>query len=256
VTRRGPGPRGVALVSGGSGAIGEAICRSLHDDGWAVAIGYVSRERAGALAASLHTDDVPSWPVPLDMRDSGSIRAGIAGLLADAGRVDAAVYNGGLSRTAPFVETTEEDWAAEIAVNYLGPVLATHLLLPAMLENERGSFVGITSEAAKLGDAAHAPYAAVKAALHAFFQTIVREYGRQGILANSVAPGPIDTPMLRYTFSSPEQAERAIGKLRRLVPVGRLGTPDEVAEAVRFLVSESSFVAGQQISVGGGVSMH
>jgi len=255
VTRRGAGPRGVALVSGGSGAIGEAICRCLHDDGWAVAIGYVSRERAEALASSLHTEEVPSWPVPLNMRDSGSIRSGTAGLLADAGRVDAVVYNGGLSRTAPFVETTEEDWAAEIAINYLGPVLTTHLLLPAMLENKGGSFVGITSEAAKLGDAAHAPYAAVKAALHAFFQTIVREYGRQGILANSVAPGPIDTPMLRYTFNTPEQAEHAIGKLRRLVPAGRLGTPDEVAEAVRFLVSESSFVAGQQISVGGGVSM-
>jgi 2-hydroxycyclohexanecarboxyl-CoA dehydrogenase len=255
VTRRGAGPRGLALVSGGSGAIGEAICRRLHDDGWAVAIGYVSRERAGALAASLHTDEAPSWPVPLDMRDPGSVRSGVAGLLADAGRVDAAVYNGGLSRTAPFVETTEEDWAAEVAVNYLGPVLATRLLLPAMLDNKGGSFVGVTSEAAKLGDAGHAPYAAVKAALHAFFQTIVREYGRLGIVANSVAPGPIDTPMLRYTFASPEQAEHVIGKLRRLVPVGRLGEPREVAEAVLFLISDNSFAAGQQISVGGGVSM-
>jgi 2-hydroxycyclohexanecarboxyl-CoA dehydrogenase len=245
----------VALVSGGSGAIGAAICRRLHDDGWAVAIGYVSRERAAALAASLHTEQAPSWPVSLDMRDPASIRAGVASLLADAGRVDAAVYNGGLSRTAPFVDTTEEDWAAEVAVNYLGPVLATRLLLPVMLENRGGTFVGITSEAAKVGDAGHAPYAAVKAALHAFFQTIVREYGRRGILANSVAPGPIDTPMLRYTFASPEQAERAIGKLRRLVPAGRLGEPAEVAEAVRFLVSDNSFAAGQHISVGGGVSM-
>ena len=256
MTRRGAGPRGVALVSGGSGAIGEAICRRLHDDGWAVAIGYVSRERAAVLAAALHTEEAPSWPVPLDMRDSESVRSGVAALLADAGRVDAAVYNGGLSRTAAFVDTTEEDWAAEVAVNYLGPVLATHLLLPAMLENKGGSFVGITSEAAKTGDAGHAPYAAVKAALHAFFRTIVREYGRRGILANSVAPGPIDTPMLRYTFGSEEQATRVIGKMRHLVPVGRLGEPGEVAEAVRFLVSETSFTAGQQISVGGGVSMH
>ena len=83
----------------------------------------------------------------------------------------------------------------------------------------------------------------------------MREYGRRGILANSVAPGPIDTSMLRYTFASPEQAEHVIGKLRRLVPVGRLGEPGEVAEAVRFLISDSSFVAGQQLSVGGGVSM-
>jgi 2-hydroxycyclohexanecarboxyl-CoA dehydrogenase len=256
VTRRDAGPRGVALVSGGSGAIGEAICRGLHEDGWAVVIGYVSRGRAETLAASLHTEDVPSWPVPLDMSDPESVRSGIGEILADVGRVDAAVYNGGLSRTASFLETTEADWAAEATVNYLGPVLATRLLLPAMLENKGGSFVGITSEAAKLGDAGHAPYSAVKGALHAFFRTIVREYGRQGILANSVAPGPIDTPMLRYTFDSPGQAEHVIGKLRRLVPVGRLGEPGEVAAAVRFLISENKFAAGQHLSVGGGVSMH
>jgi 2-hydroxycyclohexanecarboxyl-CoA dehydrogenase len=256
MSHRGPGPRGVVLVSGGSGAIGEAICRRLHDDGWAVVIGYVTRERAEALASELHTGEVPSWAIPLDMRDPASIRTGITSLLAEVGHVDAAVYNGGLSRTAPFLETTEDDWAAEVAVNYLGPVLATRLLLPAMLEHGRGSFVGITSEAAKLGDIGHAPYTAVKGALHAFFCTIAREYGRRGILANSVAPGPIDTPMLRYTFASAEQADRVIEKLRRLVPVGRLGEADEVAAAVRFLVSDSTFVAGQHISVGGGVSMN
>lgn len=255
MTAHHPGPRGVALVSGGSGAIGAAITRQLHADGWAVAIGYVSRERAEALAVELHTDQAPVWALALDMADPASVRAGVASLLDEVGVVDAVVFNGGLSRTAPFLETTEQDWAAEVAVNYLGPVLATHLLLPAMLERRRGNFVAITSEAAKLGDSGHAPYAAVKAALHGFFRTIVREYGRKGIIANSVAPGPIDTPMLRYTFTSDEQAERVIDKLRKLVPVGRLGQADEVAAAVRFLVSDTSFVAGQHVSVGGGVSM-
>jgi 2-hydroxycyclohexanecarboxyl-CoA dehydrogenase len=255
MSTRSAGPRGVALVSGGSGAIGEAICRQLHDDGWAVAIGYVTRDRAEALAAQLHTDDVPSWAVPLDMSDLAAVRDGIGQLLDDVGRVDAAVYNGGLSRTAPFVDTTEEDWAAEVAVNFLGPVQVTKLLLPGMIEAGRGTFVGITSEAAKVGDAGHAPYSAVKAALHSFFKTLVREYGRLGILASSVAPGPIDTPMLRYTFESGEHAEKVIERLRKLVPVGRLGESDEVAAAVRFLVSDNTFVAGEHISVGGGVTM-
>jgi 2-hydroxycyclohexanecarboxyl-CoA dehydrogenase len=256
MTRRGAGPRGVALVSGGSGAIGEAICRGLHDDGWAVVIGYVSRDRAEALAAELHSDEAPSWAVPMDMADLDSVRAGVTGLLDEVGVVGTAVYNGGLSRSALFLDTTEQDWADEIAVNYLGPVLATKLLLPAMLEQGRGSFVGITSDAAKVGDIAHAPYAAVKAALHSFFRTIVREYGRKGITANSVAPGPIDTPMLRYTFATDEEAERAIEKLRRLVPVGRLGTTTEVAAAVRYFVTDNSFAAGQHLSVGGGVTMN
>jgi 2-hydroxycyclohexanecarboxyl-CoA dehydrogenase len=116
--------------------------------------------------------------------------------------------------------------------------------------------VGITSEAAKVGDIRNAPYAATKAALSSFLKTIVREYGRRGIRASCVAPGPIDTPMLRYTFGSDEVAEKAIAKLTRLVPVGRLGQPAEVAAAVRFLCSDGEFVAGEHLSAGGGVSMN
>jgi NAD(P)-dependent dehydrogenase (short-subunit alcohol dehydrogenase family) len=125
-----------------------------------------------------------------------------------------------------------------------------------MLEAGRGVFVGITSESAKVGDIGHAPYAATKAALNSFLKTIVREYGRAGIRASSVAPGPIDTAMLRYTFGSAQLAEQAIAKLVRLAPAGRLGRPDEVAAAVRFLCSDGEFVAGEHLSVGGGVSMN
>ena len=83
----------------------------------------------------------------------------------------------------------------------------------------------------------------------------MREYGRHGIRASCVAPGPIDTPMLRYSFDTPEEAEQAIDKLRALVPLKRLGLPEEVAAAVRFLCSDATFVAGEQLSVGGGVTM-
>jgi len=247
--------KGLALVSGGSGAIGGAICRQLHDDGWAVAIGYVSKARAEELAAALHRDDAPAIAVSLDMTEPDSIRSAVASLIERFGRIDAAVFNGGLSRAAQFVDTTEKDWRDELAINFLGPVLATKLCLPGMLEAGRGALVGITSEAAKVGDIGHAPYAATKAALPAFFKTIMREYGRQGIRASCVAPGPIDTPMLRYSFESPEHAEKAIAKLVKLVPLKRLGTADEVAAAVRFLCSDAEFVAGQHLSVGGGVAM-
>ena len=118
-----------------------------------------------------------------------------------------------------------------------------------------GAFVGITSDSAKVGDVGHAPYAAAKNGLASFFKTIVREYGRAGITASCVAPGPIDTPMLRGTFSSEAEAEVAIEKLRRLVPLRRLGTSEEVAAAVRFLCSDTDYVAGEHLSVGGGVTM-
>ena len=247
--------RGLALVSGGSGAIGAAICRHLHADGWAVAIGYVSRDRAEELARSLDAEDRPAVTVALDLADRTSISSGVAQLHERFGRVDAVVFNGGLSHSAPFVDTCEEDWWAEVAVNFVGPMLVTKLCLPAMLEAGHGVFIGITSEAAKVGDLAHAPYSAAKAALNAFFKTLVREYGRRGIRACSVAPGPIDTPMLRYSFDTIDEAEQAITKLRALVPLKRLGLPDEVAAAVRFLCSDGEFVAGEQLSVGGGIAM-
>jgi 2-hydroxycyclohexanecarboxyl-CoA dehydrogenase len=249
-------PRGLAVVTGGGGGIGEAICRALHEDGWTVAVGYVTRERAERLAADLNAEGEGAIAVPLDMTDRPGVRSTMGQLLDQFGRVDAVVFNGGAARGAYFLETTEQDWASEAAVNFLGPALVTQLSLPGMLEAGKGVFVGITSDSAKVGDIGHAPYAATKAALSSFLKTIVREYGRQGIRASCVAPGPIDTAMLRYTFDSDELAEKAIAKLRRLVPVGRLGQPSEVAAAVRFLCSDGEFVAGEHLSVGGGVTMN
>jgi 2-hydroxycyclohexanecarboxyl-CoA dehydrogenase len=246
----------LALVSGGSGAIGRAICEQLHDDGWIVAIGYVSQTRAEELAATLDTPDVPALAVPLNMSDPVSIRSGIDSLLDRFGRIDAAVFNGGIADTAPFVETTEDAWWAEVQVNMIGPMLATKLCLPGMIEAGRGVLIGISSDSAKVGDVGHAPYAAAKAGLTAFLKTIVREHGRHGVRASSVAPGPIDTPMLRGSFGTPEQAELMIDKLRRLVPLRRIGEPQEVAAAVRFLCSDGEYVAGEHLSVGGGVSMN
>ena len=153
------------------------------------------------------------------------------------------------------MQTTEDDWWAEAQVNMIGPMLATKLCLPGMIEAGRGVFIGITSDSAKLGDVGHAPYAAAKGGLASFLKTIVREHGRHGIRAVSVAPGPIDTPMLRSTFDTPEEAEVAIEKMRRLVPLRRIGRPEEVAAAVRFLCSDSEYIAGEHLSVGGGVSM-
>lgn len=247
--------RGLVLVSGGGGAIGSAICRGLHEEGWTVAIGYVTRNRAEELAASLNDDVAPALSIPLDMADSHSIHDGIDTLQRRFGMVDAVVFVGGLARTSRFVDTTDADWWAEIQVNFLGPMLVTKLCIPAMIEARRGTFVGITSEAAKFGDAGHASYSAAKAALNAFFKTVVREQGRYGVTASCVAPGPIDTPMMRYPYSSAEAAEEGIAKRSNLVPLKRMGTAEEVAAAVRFLCSDATFIAGEHLSVGGGVSM-
>ena len=249
------GPLGVALVSGGSGDIGAAICEALHADGWGVVIGYVSRDRAETLAAELATDDVPATAMPLDLTDSAQIRATMAELLAEEPQLGAVVLNAGWNESAPFLDTDEDHWRTTLKVNLMGPMLVTRLCLPGMVEAGAGTIVGITSEAAKTGDAANAVYSAAKAGLAALFRTLVREHGRHGIRANCVAPGPIDTRLLRDAFPDEETAQATIEKLIRLVPLRRLGQPHEVAAAVRYLVTEGTHVAGEHLSVGGGVVM-
>jgi 2-hydroxycyclohexanecarboxyl-CoA dehydrogenase len=197
-----------------------------------------------------------AFAVPLDMTKPDEIRASTQSLISDFGRIDAAVFNGGVARANYFIDSSEDDWFYEMQVNFFGPLLMTKLCLPGMISNGRGVFVGITSESAKVGDVGHAVYAASKAALSAFFKSMVREYGRKGITANAVAPGPIDTPMLRYTYGSEAAATEGIAKLIRQVPLARLGMTEEVAAAVRFLCSEAGFVAGEHLSVGGGVTMN
>ena len=249
------GPRGLALVSGGSGDIGAAICRALHADGWGLAIGYVSRQRAESLAAELSAQGPPAKAVPLDLTDRAQVRAGLGELLEAEGQVDALVLNAGWNQARSFLETGEQQWRTTLAVNLVGPMLAVQLCLPFMVRADGGAIVAITSEAARVGDAGNAVYSAAKAGLTSFLRTIVREHGRDGVRANAVAPGPIDTSLLHHAFEDPETADEAIAKLTRLVPQRRLGRPTEVAAAVRYLVSEGAHVTGQQIGVGGGVVM-
>ena len=249
------GPKGLALVSGGSGDIGAAICRALHADGWGLAIGYVSRQRAESLAAELAAEGPPAAAVPLDLTDRAQIRAGLGELLAAEDHVDALVLNAGWNQSRAFLDTDEPQWQTTLAVNLVGPMLAIQLCLPPMIRAGGGAIVAITSEAARVGDAGNAVYAAAKAAMTSFLRTIVREHGRDGVRANAVAPGPIDTSLLRHAFADDETADAAIAKLTRLVPLRRLGQPEEVAAAVRYLVSEGAHVTGQQFGVGGGVVM-
>lgn len=246
---------GLALVSGGSGDIGAAICRALHADGWGLAIGYVSRQRAESLAAELAAQGPPAEAVPLDLTDRAGIRASVGNLLDTEGRVDALVLNAGWNQARNFLDTDEPQWRTTLAVNLVGPMLAVQLCLAPMIRAGGGAIVAITSEAARVGDAGNAVYSAAKAGLTSFLRTIVREHGRDGIRANAVAPGPIDTSLLRHAFDDPAAADEAIAKLTRLVPLRRLGRPEEVAAAVRYLVSEGAHVTGQQLGVGGGVVM-
>jgi 2-hydroxycyclohexanecarboxyl-CoA dehydrogenase len=236
------GSRGLALVTGGSGTLGQAICRALFDDGWGLAVGYVNRRRATAFVESLPDGKGRAVAVPLDLGDRGGVKACAERLLAGNGVIDVVVFNGGVSSAAPFHRSAEDSWRSDVAVNFLGTVLLTEACLPAMV-------------AAKTGDARHASYSAAKAAQASYLTAVAQRVAGTGVTANSIAPGPVESPLLQGTFASAADADRALAAMLKAIPVGRLGAPGDIAEAVRFLVSTGASVSGLHLSVGGGITM-
>jgi 2-hydroxycyclohexanecarboxyl-CoA dehydrogenase len=143
-----------------------------------------------------------------------------------------------------------------VEINYLGYVRVTHAVLPGMLERSWGRIVNVASDAGRVGSSLEAVYAGAKGGVIAFTKTVAREAARAGVTANAVCPGPTDTPMLRGMAGEDESGRKLIDSLVRSVPMRRLGEPEDVAAAIRFLASDAAgFITGQTLSVSGGLTM-
>ena len=154
----------------------------------------------------------------------------------------------------PFVETTPEFWDTILAINLRGPLACTRAALRHMIKAEYGKIVTIASDAGRVGSTGEAVYSAAKGGLIAFTKTVAREVARHHINVNCVCPGPSDTPLFQKEFA--EKSPRLAESLKRVIPWGRLGVPDDVAPAVVFLASDdASFITGQTLSVSGGLTM-
>lgn len=232
-----------AFVTGGAKGIGAAIARRLAADGALVTIADLDIAAAQTLANSI-------WAraVQLDVADL----AQVAAALAEHGPVDILVNNAGVDQHAFFTRTTPEDWRRLIAINLESVFATTHAALPAMQAAGYGRIINIASEAGRLGSRGGAVYAAAKGGVIAFTRSIARENGSKGITANVIAPGPIDTPLLRQALE--QGGDKLLGAMTGATLAGRLGTPDEVAAAVAFLAStEAGFITGEVLGVSGGM---
>lgn len=244
-------PPGAVLVSGGSGAIGEAIVRRLHGDGHHILIGYVREAAAERLRESLDPTGQSCSILPLDMTDpqmilSGAARLGVEQVLTGV------VICGGWNRTARFVQTDVEEWRRTTAINLTGPARLLAALGPSLVAGSR--VVGIGSESGRVGDAGRAVYAGAKAGLSMLLSDL--QHTRPMLTCLTVSPGPVDTPLMRTTHGDPARAERGIERLRQLVPLRRLGLPEEVAHSVGFAFTPAGrCLEGEVLSVGGGVTM-
>jgi len=236
-----------ALVTGGSGDIGGAICRQLAADGLHVIVhANANIARARAAVDAIRAACGSAEAVAFDVADGDATRAAIDALLA-SGPIQVVVNNAGIHDDAPMAGMSDAQWKRVIDVSLHGFFHVTQPLLLPMARARWGRIVSVSSVAAVLGNRGQANYAAAKAALHGATKSLAREMASRNITANVVAPGVVAGAMADAAFA-PEV-------VKQIVPAGRAGTPDEIAAVVRFLCSDAAaYVNGQVIGVDGGMS--
>ena len=236
-----------ALVTGGGRGIGAAIAGRLAAEGADVVIGDIDKKGAGEVAG-----EIGATATGLDVTEPDSASAAVA----EHGPFAILVNNAGTDEFGFFTDTDPGQWERVLAVNLVGVLACTHAVLPGMQQAGYGRIVNIASEAGRVGSKGSAVYSAAKGGVIAFTKVIAREGARYGVTANSIAPGPIETPLLMRAHELGELGEKIIDTMKAGTQLRRLGQPEEVAAAVAFLASDdSSYVTGETLGVSGGLGM-
>jgi 2-hydroxycyclohexanecarboxyl-CoA dehydrogenase len=232
------------------------VALALSRAGWAVGILDLDGASAAAVAVEIAETGGAAAGAAADVTQPATVQAGIAAIERELGPVEALVNNAGWDVLARFVEGPPELWDRVIAVNLKGVLNATHAVLPGMIARGRGRIVSISSDAGRVGSSGEAVYSACKAGVIGFSKALAREVARAGITVNCVCPGPTETALLAAVMAG-EQGEKVLAGMRRTIPLGRLGMPEDVAPAVVYLLSDgAAYVTGQVLSVSGGLTMH
>ncbi len=239
----------VAIVTGAARGIGRAIAVALAREGARVAAWDLDLVQLDDLVGQVRARGGEVLALSVDVTRKEQIQEAVGQVLARWGRIDILVNNAGIYEVLPVEAISEEQWDRVLAVNLKGSFLCSQAVIPAMKRQGSGSIVSMASSAGKSGGTlSGAHYAVSKAGVICLTKQLARELGPHGITANAVAPGRIDTPMIHLASDEENEA------FRLRTPLGRLGTPEDVAGAVVFLVSdEASFITGEIVDVNGGL---
>lgn len=240
----------VALVTGGAQGIGRSIGLLLAEKGATIVISDINLQKAEETVQEIQSLERKAMAFQVDVANFSEVEKMVDTIVERFSRIDILVNNAGITRDKLILRMSEEDWDSVIRINLKGTFNCTKAALKYMSRQRSGKIVNIASVSGIMGNPGQANYSASKAGIIGFTKTIAREFAQRGINVNAIAPGYIQTPM---TDVLPEKVKE---ELKRLIPMERLGQPEDVAQAVLFLVSEaSSYITGQVLNVNGGIYM-
>ena len=243
----------IALVTGGMGGIGEAICTKLADQGYKVLVTH-SPHRAGASewVADMAKNGYEFKAYEVDVGDFDSCKAMVAKIQGDVGNIDILINNAGITKDTTFKKMTKVDWDAVINTNLNSVFNMTKPVVDGMVERGWGRVINISSVNGQKGAFGQTNYSAAKAGMHGFTKALAQEVARKGVTINTVSPGYIGTKMV---MAIPKDVLDT--KIVPQIPVGRLGKPEEVAGLIVYLASdEAAFITGANVSINGGQHMY
>ena len=240
----------VALVTGSSRGIGAAIVTELARHGAHVVVNYVrGKDAADSIVRNIVESGGTAYAEGADVSDYDEVEALMGRIVEREGRLDVLINNAGILRDRTFKKMTVQDWSEVIETNLSSVMYACHAALPHMLANNWGRIVNISSFVGQMGNFGQANYAAAKAGIIGFTKSLAIELARHDITVNAVCPGFVETEMWKSV--PPNIQEKILDR----IPMHRVGTTDEIARGVRFLVTEADYMTGQSLNINGGVYM-